>query len=564
MSRSLAALMLLAVLGAPCVWAQSTATFTAAGNMTTARSGHIATVLRDGTVLIVGGSRDRPASAEIYDPAAPTPGTFTATGDMTTARSGATATLLGDGTVLIVGGDRFTGSAPLKSSAERYDPSTGTFTPTGDMVTVQIGGTATLLNNGKVLIAGGTTSLCCDADPVSAANPELYDPSTGTFTLTGTFANAGAGPYVTGGPDVSAATLLPDGRVLIAGTPASELYDPVTGTFSLTGAMTTPCVIGGRPTYIGGRTATLLTNGKVLVAGGTHEDCGRFANAELYDPATGTFTATGTMTRARNNHTATLLPDGTVLIAGGESQNCVARACTFSGTDASAEFYDPSTGTFAAVGNMTARRAGHTATGLKTGTVLIAGGYFYAGIGGGSCCFASAELYPAAGLAAPAPVFPVDGIVTENLRPRLQVHNVKMTGAVGTLTYRFEWSDRSDFQPGGHTTFKDHVLEGGGGDTAHEITEDLAPNTLHYWHARATRTQVVGKTDFTLTSEYSQVRSFRTPNVGVISETRCLYWSPRLAPRLRATSCPAPGRLTPGWPPGLQASSQLPAGAASC
>jgi hypothetical protein len=374
--------------------AQNLGTFVPSAAMTTGRHFHTATLLRDGKVLIVGGSDDRPTSAEMSDPVT---GTFARTGDMTTARSRFTATLLDDGRVLITGGDLFTGTAPPKSTAELFDPSTGTFTPTGDMVMAQIGGTATLLNNGKVLIAGGTTSVCCrvNSPPPAAATSELYDPSTGTFTLTGQFQSKGDGFFVTGGPNVSAATLLPDGRVLFAGEPDSELYDPVTGTFSLTGAMTTPCWgFGDRPQYIAGRTATLLTNGKVLLAGGEHEDCGRFANAELYDPATGTFAATGRMTRVRDNHTATLLPDGTVLITGGESEAAFGNGgWIFSGTDASAEVYDPSTGTFTAVGTMAARRAGHTATLLTNGAVLITGGYFYGGIGSYSCCFASAELY---------------------------------------------------------------------------------------------------------------------------------------------------------------------------
>lgn len=425
-SRSIAVLMVVCVPNTPTLWAASKDSFTATSNMTTARSGHTATLLRDGTVLIVGGSRDRPGSAEIYDPVT---GTYTATGDLTVVRNGATSTLLRDGRVLIAGGDRFTGHAPQKSSAELYDPSTGTFTATGDMVTVQIGGTATLLNDGKVLVAGGTTA-CCDSDPAPMANPEVYDPATGTFSLTGTFVGPGDGFYVTGGPNAATATLLPDGRVLIAGEPTSEIYDPITGTFSLTGAMTTPCVLGGHPTYIGGRTATLLTNGKVLLAGGAHEDCGRFANAELYDPATGTFAATGDMTRARDNHTATLLLDGTVLIAGGESQDCFARGCAFSGTDASVELYDPATGSFAAAGHMTERRAGHTATRLTNGAVLIAGGYFYSGIGGGSCCFASGEVYTAR-----LRTVPRDGVVTEHFPPGLQVHNVAVSSAVtGALT----------------------------------------------------------------------------------------------------------------------------------
>jgi hypothetical protein len=191
--------------------------------------------------------------------------------------------------------------------------------------------------------------------------------------------------------------LLPDGKVLIAGEPDSELYDPANGTFRLTGATVTPCFGSGdrAAQYISGRTATLLMNGKVLEAGGAHEDCGRFANAELYDPAAGKFVATGSMTRARDNHTATLLPAGTVLITGGESEVTFAGGSFFSGTEASSELYDAATGRFASTGAMNARRAGHTATLLTDGTVLITGGYFYAGIGPGgeSCCFASAELY---------------------------------------------------------------------------------------------------------------------------------------------------------------------------
>lgn len=255
----------------------------------------------------------------------------------------------------------------------------------------QFWGTATLLHSGQVLIAGGVIDPT--VYPATVANPELYDPTTGAFTLTGPFQSKGDGFYVTGGPNVSAATLLPDGRVLIAGEPDSELYDPVTGTFSLTGRMTTPCSsLGSRPSYIGGRTATLLMTGKVLLAGGAHEDCGRFANAELYDARAGTFAATGNMTRVRDNHTATLLPDGTVLIAGGESEDC-GRGCVFSGTTTSAESYVPSTGTFVTVSEMTARRAGQSATLLNDGTVLIAGGYCYAGIGQFCGAFASAEIY---------------------------------------------------------------------------------------------------------------------------------------------------------------------------
>jgi hypothetical protein len=390
------ALVLGSMISASSALAQTPGTFAPTGSMIAARSFHAATLLRDGKVLVVGGGM---ASAEIYDPATKT---FARTGDLTKARTNPTATLLDDGRVLIVGGDPFTSVdppiAPPKTTAEVFDPSTGTFTRTADMVTVHIDGTATLLNTGKVLIAGGIVSLgglYPNSFPAVVANPELYDPPTGSFSLTGAFQSDGDGFFVTGGPNVSAATLLPDGRVLIAGEPDSELYDPVTATFSLTGATVTPCFgFGDRADqYISGRTATLLMNGKVLEAGGGHEDCGRFANAELYDPDAGKFAATGNMTRARDNHTATLLPTGTVLITGGESEATFAGGSIFSGTEASAELYDAVTGRFTSTGAMSARRAGHTATLLNDGTVLITGGYFYAGIGAGSCCFASAELY---------------------------------------------------------------------------------------------------------------------------------------------------------------------------
>jgi hypothetical protein len=153
------------------------------------------------------------------------------------------------------------------------------------------------------------------------------------------------------------ATLLPDGKVLIAGWGGSaELYDPGAGAFSLTGDPQNTRW-----------TASLLTNGEVLFSGG-NDDPGADIGAELYDLSTGTFTATGYLTKARVGHTSTLLPDGTVLIAGAETAPPGTRL-------GSAELYDPAMGGFRATGYMATDHGLHTATLLNNGQVLIAGGY---------------------------------------------------------------------------------------------------------------------------------------------------------------------------------------------
>jgi WD40 repeat protein len=331
--------------------------FHATGDMGTEREAHTATLLPDGKVLITGGFNLSGvlATAELFDP---TTGAFTPTGAMTTSRFAHTATLLDhgpaatNGKVLITGG---TQSGDIAESlfdlatAELYDPATGTFTATGAMSQVRSEHTATLLSNGKVLIAGGT------ADNVA----ELYDPATGSFTST-------SGMLIVGGRWGCTATLLNDGTVLIAGgrddenifdafpLNDAELFNPTTGTFTATGAMNQ---------FRYDHTANLLESGQVLMAGGFNGV--PVPDAELFDPSTGSFSRTGSMGSPRAQHTATLLNDGTVLVAG-----------SFSGIAplASAEVFDPTTGTFAPTGSMEAPRYTHTATLLNSGEVLVTGG----------------------------------------------------------------------------------------------------------------------------------------------------------------------------------------------
>jgi len=349
--------------------AQYRGTFSAAGNIAVARQEQTATLLPDGRVLIAGGmTANTPlSSTEIYDPAA---NAFRPAVSMTIARRMHTATLLPDDRILIVGGY---GSTSALASAELYDPISGSFTATGSLQIARGGQAAILLRTGKVLIVGGYGWNSGSAYP-DVAPAELYDPASGTFTPAGAYVGRDGCDFCA--PSV----LLSDGTVLFPVQRPAQLYDPASDTFSAAGMM--------RDELSG---AVTLSDGRVLFAGG--EPIGRTASAELYDPVTRTFAATGQMTASRVWHVLTLLPDGTVLTTGGETDRCDGSGCWFAGSLASAELYDPASGTFTLTATTAIARETHTATLLADGRVLIAGGVTYGGIGMFGGALTSAELY---------------------------------------------------------------------------------------------------------------------------------------------------------------------------
>lgn len=356
-----------AVLVQPCAATPFQWDFT--GSLNNARYYDTATLFSDGRVLVAGGAGPRPGdfpyqgltSSELYDPVT---GTWTLTGSLNVARLVHTATLLQNGKVLVAGGwpDPRTHSG-LLSSAELYDPATAIWTRINSMNVARGAHTATLLLNGKVMVVGSHGN--------SPNTSELYDSATGIWSFTGNTITPHYGYHT--------ATLLPNGKVLVAGgfdslshvSANAELYDPTTGTWTVTGSLN-----NARHDH----RATLLTNGTVLVEGGAPAT-GILASAEIYDSATGKWTLTGSLNSARWRHTETLLPNGKVLVAGGINNG---------GPTAGAEIYDPAAGNWTITGSLNNARFLDTATLLSNGLVLVAGGN--TGYNNGDI-IATAELY---------------------------------------------------------------------------------------------------------------------------------------------------------------------------
>jgi hypothetical protein len=357
--------VVLAIVGAPGVaqaaWAET-------GRMAADRYGHAMTVLADGRVLVTGGadykgSRGIDSSAELWDPAT---GRWAGTAGLGTPRIAHTATLLSDGRVLVAGGlnagllGAFIQSPDATvaiASAEVWDPATGRFSDAGAMLAGRSNHVAIALADGRVLFVGGSQTGRTGARFLDSA--EVWDPRTASFSAAGRLPR----------PVVEATmTLLADGRVLLIDGEEASLWDPATSQWSAAGRLLSPRA---------GHTATLLADGRVLAVGGSACDgCAIEATAELWDPATRKWSAGARMAWGRQRHTAARLPDGRVLVVGGHGGGGAVSNERFVAT---AELWDPASGRWTPAGRLQTGRSEHTMALLPDGGVLIAGGLRAAG-----------------------------------------------------------------------------------------------------------------------------------------------------------------------------------------
>ncbi len=327
--------------------------------------GAAAAVLADGRVLVVGGaagasSTSALATVEVFDPGS---NSWAAAAPMLQARAYPAAATLADGSVLVVGGSR--GGLPL-DSAERYFPDTGTWVSAGTMSTPRTQATATVLLDGRVLVLGGGSQGSPGFAATNAA--EIFDPATGTWTPTAPMSAARAS---------HTATLLSDGEVLVTGgastyhgpkgtvTTTAEIYDPKSGTWHSAARMSV-----ARYHHM----AALLPDGRVLVAGGwalTTNSDKSLATAEIYDPATNRWTATGSMATGRARGNIAALPDGRILVVDGVDPAYHVMA--------TAEIWDAASGRWHITGRLWTAVMWPALAVLHDGRVLVAGGALDAG-----------------------------------------------------------------------------------------------------------------------------------------------------------------------------------------
>jgi N-acetylneuraminic acid mutarotase len=363
------------LIGAPRAAAAVAGQWSAAGTLPVASSWPSqydnAVPLKDGRVLAVGGSTstlDAQAATAIYDPTA---NAWTAAAPLGTARRDFAAAVLADGRVLVTGGIPAGQGFPSTGLAtvEIFDPTAGTWTVAADMHAARWDHSATLLEDGRVLVAGGG-NVRSSYSNLSLRSAEIFDPAIGLWTQT---------PPMTDARSDHTATLLPDGRVLVAGgildcsfnwpsyLAFCELYDPAAGTWTPTGSLRVPR---------GLHQATALSDGSVLVTGGGFNQLlidgvyNPFSQwiCERYDPATATWSDAASMPFARCFHRAVALDSGDVLVIGGTD------LATADAGYQNAAVYDPIARTWTPTGALAVGRWGFAAARLADGRVLVAGG----------------------------------------------------------------------------------------------------------------------------------------------------------------------------------------------
>lgn len=332
--------------------------WTMTAHMATARHQHMMVSLKDGTVLVAGGMQgvNPLSSSEVYDPQVRR---WSPSGKLAVARAATSGVVLSDGRVLLAGGCLSACNEPT-GVTELYDPQTGTWSETGSLNVARYFHTSTLLQDGTVLVTGGCDSTNCATETASS---EIYDPGTGTWSLTAPLADA---RYR------HTATLLANGEVLVTGGHGSskvlastELYDPGSGEWITVGDLEAPRYL---------HTATLLPDGTVMVVGGRGGDFGAMlCSTEVFDLNTGTWTYSRSIGKMVQEHTATLLRDGMVLVAGGTGVVTINDKVVFV-SKVKSRLYSPQTKHWLPTERLERARTEHSAVPLNDGDVLVSGG----------------------------------------------------------------------------------------------------------------------------------------------------------------------------------------------